>query len=228
MLKALTKTLTQFLSDPKLWLVTLLCGLISLLLFLGIWWGVREGLGWMAEAWPRWAGWLKYGEGTLAAVMTLLLALLLFPVTFVVTASFFQETVADAVEARHYPALPPANGASLRVSVLSALRFAALMLAVNVVAFPFYLTLLWFAGSGAALMLAVNGLLAGREYFEIVALRRMPRREMDTVRRANRLTLFLTGVLIAAMALVPVLNLLAPVLGIAVMAHIFHGLPRRA
>lgn len=228
MFNALRKTTTQFLTDPKLWLITALCAVISLLFFVGMWFGVREGLEWTAEHWPRWAGWLKSGQGWIAGVVTALLAFALFPVTFAFTASFFQETVADAVEARHFPGLPPADGASLRVAVLSGLRFAALMLAVNLLAFPFYLALLWLAGSGLALMLAVNGMLAGREYFEIVALRRMPRREMDALRRVNRLKLFATGVLIAGLALVPVVNLLAPVLGIAVMVHVFHGLPRQS
>ena len=105
----------------------------------------------------------------------------------------------------------------------AALRFLLLMILVNLIALPFYLALLWVAGSGAVLMLLVNGLLAGREYYEITALRRMTWAEMDASRRKNRGAYFLTGLCIAASALVPVLNLLSPVLGIALMVHVFHG-----
>ena len=219
MLRAIVKAAAQFITDPRMWLVVAGSAVVSLLCFSGIWWGVREGVAWIAAHWPKYAGWLKYGQGTLGFIT----ALLLFPATFVLVASFFQESVADLVEARHYPELPPANGAPLRTSILAALRFLALMLTVNVIALPFYLALLWLAGSGALLMLAVNGMLAGREYYEIVALRRMPRVDMDASRRRNRGAYFLTGVCIAGLGLIPLLNLLVPVLGIAVMVHVFHG-----
>ena len=219
MVKAILKAATQFMSDPRLWLVVVGSAAVALLFFSGIWWGVREGVAWVAAHWPKYAGWLKYGQGTLGFIT----ALLLFPATFVLVASFFQETVADLVEARHYPELPPADGAPLKTSVLAALRFFALMLTVNIIALPFYLALLWLAGSGALLMLAVNGMLAGREYYEIVALRRMSRVDMDASRRQNRRAYFLTGVCIAGLGLIPVVNLLVPVLGIAVMVHVFHG-----
>ena len=219
MLKAIAKAAAQFITDPRMWLVVAGSAVVAILCFSGIWWGVREGVAWIAAHWPKYAGWLKYGQGTLGFIT----ALLLFPATFVLVASFFQEKVADLVEARHYPELPPANGAPFRTSVLAALRFLALMLTVNVIALPFYLALLWLAGSGAFIMLAVNGILAGREYYEIVALRRMPRFDMDASRRRNRGAYFLTGVCIAGLGLIPVVNLLVPVFGIAVMVHVFHG-----
>ena len=219
MMKAILKAATQFATDPRLWLVVVGSAVVSLLCFSGIWWGVREGVAWVAMRYPKYAGWLQYGQGTLG----FLTALLLFPTTFILVASFFQEKVTDLVEGRYYPELGPADGAAMGTAVLAALRFFVLLLAVNIVALPFYLALLWFAGSGAVLMLAVNGMLAGREYYEVVALRRMSKTEMDASRRANRGAYFLAGVCIAGMGLVPVLNLLAPVLGIAVMVHVFHG-----
>ncbi len=218
MVKAILKAAAQFMTDPRLWLVLAASAVVSLLCFSGIWWGVREGVAWVAAHWPKYAGWLKWGQGTLG----FLTALLLFPVTFVLVASFFQETVADAVEARHYSALGNADGAGLKASVFAALRFFLLMITVNLIALPFYLALMWLAGSGALLMLGVNGMLAGREYYEIVALRRMSRQEMDASRRQNRGAYFLTGICIAALGLVPVVNLLVPVFGIAVMVHVFH------
>ncbi len=223
MISAIRKALTQFLTDPRLWLIVAGCAVVSLLCFAGLWWGVNEGVAWVAQTWPKYAGWLKWGQGTVSFLVVLLLALLLFPATFILVASFFQEKVADLVESRYYPELPSANGAPMKTAVLAALRFFLLMLTVNLIALPFYLALLWVAGSGAILMLLVNGLLAGREYYEIVALRRMSRFDMDASRRLNRGAYFLTGVCIAAMALVPGLNLLAPVLGIAIMVHTFHG-----
>ena len=223
MISPIRKALSQFLTDPRLWLVVVGCAVVSLICFSGIWWGVNAGMDWVAQTWPKYASWLKWGHGTVSFLVVLLLALLLFPATFILVASFFQETVADLVEARYYPNLPLANGAPLKSAVWAAFRFFLLMIGVNLIALPFYLALLWVAGSGAILMLLVNGMLAGREYYEIVALRRMTRVEMDASRRKNRAAYFLAGLCIAASALVPILNLLSPVLGIALMVHVFHG-----
>lgn len=211
----LVRAATQFLTDPRLWRVVAGCVVISALCLAGLWWGVAEGVEWGADQWPRWTGWLRYGQHLAGGVV----AVLLFPVFFVFTGSFFQETVADAVEARHYAHLPPADGAPLASAVFAAVRFTVRAVAVNLLAFPFYLLLMWVAGSGLFLMLAVNGMLTGREYFETVALRRMPRLEMDALRRANRGTIFRAGCGIAALTLVPFVNLLAPVLGAAMMVH---------
>lgn len=218
MITAIRKTIAQFLSDPRLWLVVVGASVVSLLGFAGLWWGVREGVAWLAGHWPKYAGWLKWGQGTLGFIT----ALLLFPTLFVLVASLFQERVADLVEDRYYPELPKADGAPLRSAILAAVRFFFMMLTVNLLALPFYLTLLWVAGSGAVLMLLVNGILTGREYYEIVALRRLSRLDMDASRRQNRWAYFLTGTCIAGLALVPVVNLLAPVMGIAMMVHVFH------
>ena len=217
-MKAALKALTQFLSDPRLWLVLAGCAVLTLLVLSGLWWGVRYGVAWVAETWPSRAGWLSYGQGTLGFIV----ALLLLPTTFVLIASFFQERVADIVEARHYPDLPPANSTPLISSVAASVRLMVFMILLNVVALPFYIALTWFFGAGAFLMLAVNGLITGREYFEIAALRRMGRLEMRALRRRHRLRIFLAGTAIAGLILVPVVNLAAPVLGIAFMTHIFH------
>ncbi len=219
MFQAIRKTLHQFLTDPRLWRVVAGSVLLSLLGFAGLWWGVREGVAWVAWHWPKYAGWLRWGQGALG----LLSALLLFPTLFLAVASFFQEAVADAVEARYYPELAAADGVPLGTLLFAAARFFLLLVVVNAVALPFYVALLWAAGSGAVLMVAVNGLLTGREYYEIVALRRMSRQDMDASRRKNRWSYFVAGVAIAALGLVPIINLLAPVLGIAVMVHLFHG-----
>jgi uncharacterized protein involved in cysteine biosynthesis len=219
MVSAIRKAITQFITDPRLWLVLAGCAVISLVCLTGLWWGVRELVAWVAGHWPKYAGWLKWGQGTAGVIA----AVLLSPTLFVLVASFFQERVADVVEARYYPELPKADGAPFLTSVAAALRFFLLMITVNLIALPFYLTLLWFAGSGAVLMLVVNGLLAGREYYEIVALRRLSRLDMDASRRTNRGAYFLTGMCIAGLAFVPVVNLLAPVLGIAMMVHTFHA-----
>lgn len=218
----LIRAATQFFTDPRLWKVVAGCVLISAVCLAGLWWAVAAGVDWVAQQWPEWTGWLRYGQHLAGAVA----AVLLFPVCFVLVGSFFQETVADAVEARHYGELPPADGAPFLSGIYTALRFTLRALAVNALALPLYLVLLWVAGSGLALMLAVNGMLTGREYFETVALRRLSRPEMDALRRRNRWAIFRSGCFIVGLTFIPFVNLLAPVLGAALMVHTVQRLVR--
>ncbi|MDQ2064805.1 EI24 domain-containing protein [Xinfangfangia sp. CPCC 101601] len=136
--------------------------------------------------------------------------------------SLFTETVARAVEAKHYPMLPPAQGASFGASMIETVNLLGLLLLVNLLAFlillpltgPFYPVIFW----------AVNGLLLGREFFMSVAMRRLPKAEAAAMRKKNAARIWLAGTLMAVPLSVPVLNLLVPVLGVATFTHLFQSL----
>lgn len=145
---------------------------------------------------------------------------LMVPVASAFT-GFFLEDVADAVEDRHYPALPPATALSLAAGLRQSVNFLGLVIAVNLGALILYP----FVGPGIPLVFwAVNGLLLGREYFSLVALRRLPPSEVRAMRRRNRWTLWAAGTLMAAPLSVPILNLAVPVLGVATFTHLYHRL----
>jgi uncharacterized protein involved in cysteine biosynthesis len=135
----------------------------------------------------------------------------------------FLDQVARAVEARHYPHLPPAPGLSLYEGVKDALNFFALLVAVNVLALVLYS----FAGPFIPVVFwAVNGFLLGREYFTLVATRRLGRAEAKALRKRHSGQIWLAGVLMAAPLSVPVVNLIIPVLGVATFTHMFERLRR--
>ena len=145
---------------------------------------------------------------------------LMVPVASAFT-GFFLEDVADAVEDRHYPGLPPATPLSLGEGLRQSANFLGVVIAVNVGALLLYP----FVGPGIPLVFwAVNGFLLGREYFSLVALRRLPATEVKAMRRRNRWTLWAAGTLMAAPLSIPVLNLVVPVLGVATFTHIYHRL----
>lgn len=143
---------------------------------------------------------------------------LMVPVASAFT-GFFLEDVADAVEDRHYPALPPATPLSLVEGLRLSVNFLGLVIALNVGALFLYP----FVGPGIPLVFwLLNGFLLGREYFTLVAQRRLPLTEVKAMRRRNRGTLLLAGTLMAAPLSIPILNLVIPVLGIATFTHLFH------
>ena len=105
-----------------------------------------------------------------------------------------------------------------------ALKFFLVVLLVNIVA----LFLLLVPGVNLIAFYIGNGYLLGREYFELAAMRHMPPAEAKKLRQANRLTVFLAGLIIAGIASVPILNLITPLFATAFMVHMYKDLARRA
>jgi uncharacterized protein involved in cysteine biosynthesis len=151
-------------------------------------------------------------------------AFLMFPVAAAFVGLFLDE-IADAVEARHYPDLGKARGLTLWQEIRAGVTFAAFVLAVNAVAFVFYLL----SGPLAPFVFwAVNGYLLGREYFEMVAARRIGPEGTRELRRRHGLRIWVAGTLMAVPLSVPVLNLVVPLAGVATFTHMFHRLWRRS
>lgn len=152
--------------------------------------------------------------------MVVLSIFLMVPVASAFT-GLFLEDVADAVEDRHYSQLPPATPLSLAEGLRQSVNFLGVVILVNALALFVYPFL------GPAIPLgfwAVNGFLLGREYFSLVALRRLPPSEVKAMRRRNRWTLWAAGTLMAAPLSVPLVNLVIPVLGVATFTHLYHQL----
>ena len=162
---------------------------------------------------------LKWVIDLLGGVTVLWLTWVLFPGVATFVMSFLLEGVAEAVEARHYPDLPPAPGQGLGRTLIAALRFLATMVALNLVLLVFML----FAPVFPFVFYCVNGYLLGREYFELVALRRLDPAAAWTMRRRYRGRVFLAGVFVAVLLTVPGVNLVAPVIATAAMIHLFQA-----
>ncbi len=181
----------------------------------------ETGLGWLDSA----IGWIAGLSLPLVGVLSLWL---FFPAVATTVMSFFLEDIVDAVEARYYPEQAGGRASPLAEQVWLAIKMMAVIIVVNLLALPAYIALL-FTGFGAPLLyLAINAYLLGREYFEVVALRHGNAASARTARRSMRDRAFLGGLAIAGLFMVPVANLLAPVMGAALMVHLFHGAGARA
>ncbi len=167
------------------------------------------------------------GAALLVFAASAYLIWLLFVPLVVTIAGLFTERIARAVEGAWYPSLPPAAAAPLSAQlwdgVALGVRLAAAQLLVLAVLWAMRLTFWgWLPGLTTLLWLAVSGWAFGRGAFVSVAMRRMARAEALAAYHARRSAVVGIGVLAALAALVPVLNLAAPVLGIAAMVHLLH------
>jgi uncharacterized protein involved in cysteine biosynthesis len=208
---AIFRALSQISEPPirRIILKTLAWTILSFLILLVLaWWlvGWLSGLhGWWAEA-AQWGG----------ALVALLVAWFTFPAVAATVASFYCEDVALAVEARYYPGRGPALQVPLLASMLDGLKLAGLSLLINLAALPFllipplYPIISW----------GLGGYLIGREYYDMVALRRLDRQAAHHLLAQHRSKFTLAGILIAVVLTIPVLNLIAPVIAVAFMVHL--------
>ncbi len=153
-------------------------------------------------------------------LMLILSVFLMVPVSSAFM-GIFLDRVASAVEDKHYPGLPAARPMSLAEALADVAKFLGLLTIVNLLAMVLYLI---FAPLAPLLFWAVNGVLLGREYGQMVALRRNDAKGAADFRKRNRPTLFAAGVLMAVPLTIPVVNLLVPVLGAATFTHLYHML----
>lgn len=131
------------------------------------------------------------------------------------------DPIAQAVEEKYYPDGPPGRSQPFWAGVWTGVRFAFVVVTVNLAALILYLILNVF---GLILFLAVNGYLLSREYFELAGHRLLPPAEVTALRRRHRGQVMLSGLVIAGLMMVPIVNLLAPLFGTALMVHEFRRL----
>ena len=119
------------------------------------------------------------------------------------------------------PDLAPADGLGLADNIRESLTFLGVILVANGAALILYVT-----PFAPFVFYGLNGFLLGREYFRMVALRRLSREEANAAFRRNLPAIWSAGALMAIPLTVPLLNLLIPILGAATFTHIFHKAAR--
>jgi CysZ protein len=194
---------------------------LTLLALVALWFGIESLLEWLAWPWlhsllpglPSWAGWL--GAIVAGIILAMGMALLVAPVTAII-AGLFLDDVAEVVERTDYPDDPPGCPVPALHSLVLAMKFFGVVVLGNIVA----LLLLLVPGVNIAAFFIVNGYLLGREFFEFAAMRFRPEAEAKALRRKHAGTVFLAGLVIAAILAVPVLNLLTPLFAAAMMVHL--------
>ena len=145
---------------------------------------------------------------------------LMVPVTSAIIALFLDE-VAQAVEARHYPHLPKQTATKLQDQILVGIRFLGILLLANIGALILSMIVPLLA---PFVFWATNGYLMGREYFQMAAMRRMPRAQAQEPFQRHQGSIWTAGILIAIPMSIPLVGLFIPILGAATFTHQFERL----
>jgi len=231
MLAYLSKAISQI-GDPVLRRVVLIgiggSGLVFVLLSALVWWIFSTQVD--LSSLSLW-GWvesiLDWIAGFVVGMSLIVVSAILFPGVATIIVGFFLEDVVAAVEKKHYPGEPPARPQPVSEVLASTVRFALSVIGLNLLCLPLYLILMFVPPFNLVLYYLLNGYLVSREYFELVALRRMGPAAALQMRRQSRGRILMAGILLTFLLTIPIINFLTPVIATAFMVHVFHGLPGR-
>jgi len=210
--------------EPELRSVLIRAILLTIIALVLAAWGLRELLIWTLGDWSRnfgianWIGNEFVGVFFSAAAIFSTMAFLALPVTSAVIGLFADE-IAGAVERKHYPGLGFPKEMSRIAQIAGSLKFFLLVSAANLIALAAYLAVPPLA---PVIFLAMNGYLIGREYYTLCAELRVSKDDTDSIRRRNRIAIWLEGSAVAFLLSIPILNLVVPLVGIAAFTHAFH------
>lgn len=192
---------------------------------------------WLGLAWVYWDGWLEVIGGWLAASVAgdwlprrgfmevvhysavVLLCVLLAPVillTAVLIAAMIEMPLIVAfVAARHYPALEKRRGGTAAGSVVNALVTVLVFSVLWVVTLP-----LWLTGVLAPVLPVVLSAYLNQRLFRYDALsEHASAKEYALIIRDRRGRMYVLGLLLALLYVVPLLNLMVPVLSGLAFTH---------
>lgn len=160
------------------------------------------------ESWISWLG--AFGSGVIAWF--------LFPAIMPVIVNFFDTRIVQLIESHEYPGTPQAIEPPFMKEFMHDLGFTIKALLLNLVALPFYFIPVF----NLILFYGLNGWLLGREFFVMVARQHMPLEGAVSLHKRHGRIAGLGGTALAIMATIPIVNLFAPIWGIALMTHLYH------
>jgi CysZ protein len=181
------------------------------------------GIEWAFSTFVSWPDWIEKAIQWLGGLALVVGSIFLIPPVTSLIAGLYLDDIAAQVERTNFPADPPGRELPALQAIGLALKFFIVVLLVNIVA----LFLLLVPGVNLIAFYLGNGYLLGREYFELAAMRHLAPADAKKLRKANRLTILLCGLVIAGFASVPILNFVTPLFATAFMVRIYKGLARR-
>lgn len=211
---AIIKAIGQ-LGDPAVVRVAVKSIAVTLLIFTVLGAGLYIALAETAHRVGVSEGW----AGVLAVLLVPIALWLLFRLVAVAVLQFFADEIVAAVEARHYPVLASeARPLPFRRDLANSLKGLGRSAGYTLLALPVAGLLAFTAIGPALVLLGVNAVLLGRELTDMTWLRHCRDEKANSpVPRSERVLL---GLGVAALMLVPLANLIAPIIGAAAGTHL--------
>ncbi|MEM8574494.1 MAG: sulfate transporter family protein [Pseudomonadota bacterium] len=179
--------------------------------------GLIVAVQWSFSYFVAWPDWIETAVQVLGGLALVAASIFLIPPVTSLIAGLYLDNIAGVVEREAFPSDPPGQDLPAARSIGFAIRFFFIVLAVNLLA----LLLLLVPGVNLVAFYVGNGYLLGREYFELAAMRHVNAAEAKRIRKQHSKTVFLCGLIIAAVASVPILNLVTPLFATGFMVRMW-------
>ncbi len=145
-----------------------------------------------------------------------------FPPIATIFMTLYLDDIVDAVEDKYY--VGKKAGKRLGVGHLAYLgvRLAFMIVFLNIIVIPLYIFFFWLPFVPLIIFYTLNSYLLGWGYYEMVAVRHLGIKEASLHRKSIRGQVLGGGFVITLLYSFPVINLTAPILGAAILTHLFH------
>ena len=141
----------------------------------------------------------------------------MFPILVMLLGAIFMESVIKAIEPIEYLDSIGEGSKHFWSDLLHDIKFCGQAVLLNLIILPFYLI-----GIGVIIAFALNAYLLAREFFEGVAGHHGIKVKAREIISQNKFIVYSSGVVIAVISLVPVLNFISPILATIIMVHVYH------
>jgi len=193
--------------------------LITTIITIAIFSSFIASIGFYVDSLVEDSNWLTQRLATLAGSGTAtVLSYFLFPITFPIISSLFLNKICTHMEKEHYPLTKPLNILSMSEALFSSLKFVTLAVTLNLLCLVLYLIPV----IGFLIYFLLNSYLFGREYFEMISHRYNDPKETKILRKKHRFKVLFIGLMITFMFILPIVNLLAPIMATVLAVHFYH------
>lgn len=179
-----------------------------------------------ANAWAWVAGdtldqasaWFSAGGSFMQWAMiafTVLLVVLLFPLMVPVTGGFLSDSAILPIEKEYGRTADPSR--TVLDEIWAGFGFMLPALGWNLLCLPFY----FIPGVNVVVWLLLNASLMAKQFYIMIAPRHLSRIEEKAEWKRHRWQYILAGAFVLMMSIVPFVNLVAPIIGIVFMTHLF-------
>ena len=160
--------------------------------------------------------WLEWLFDFLGGLTTIYFTWILFPPVISWIICYFISDIADVIEMQHYPNLQKSHAQSILSAHIIAIRNLGVLILLNIILLIFLI----FGPLYPFIFYSVNGYILGREYFELIAQRRLDKNATKELYKLHRSELFIAGMVSSILLTLPLINLIAPIFIVAFMIHL--------
>jgi len=175
-----------------------------------------------SSSWQWWEEFVNNMMGFVFNTAFVFFIFLFFAPISTIFLAIFLDDIIDCVEDKFYPDNKAGKRLGVQHLAYLALRIMFFIIVLNILMLPLYVLLFWIPYVPLALFYILNGYLLGWGYYEMVAVRHLGIKEAGTHRKSIRGVILSAGLIMTILFMVPIVQLTVPILGAAMICHLFH------